>query len=296
MILALPSSPHWAPTTTVTGMRTLLGHGLERARDSTVPPTCADVPVLTALPGSVGTLALVAVMRIRRWADMSDDSQAALLGAWPRRRSSIRAAGVDRRADRRRARARRRRRVRRAGALRRHRGRPRRLRVTDDEIDAARVDDDVDRAIDDAIAHLRAFNEQQLARIRRLVVRVRAGADGRREDHADRVGRPVHAVRQGELSERDVPTARAGDRRRRAADRRRRAAGPGRARRGRPGRAGRVPQARPARRVPRQRPGRHRRPRVRHRDASQPCARWSGPARRRSRSPRSRCSASASPR
>ena len=41
---------------------------------------------------------------------------------------------------------------------------PGELRVTEDELDAARVSDDVDRAIDDAIAHLRAFNEQQLAR------------------------------------------------------------------------------------------------------------------------------------
>ena len=38
------------------------------------------------------------------------------------------------------------------------------LRVTDDEIDAAVVSTEVDAAIDDAIAHLRAFNEQQLAR------------------------------------------------------------------------------------------------------------------------------------
>ncbi len=38
------------------------------------------------------------------------------------------------------------------------------LRVSDDEIGAATVGDDVDAAIDDAIAHLRAFNEQQLAR------------------------------------------------------------------------------------------------------------------------------------
>ncbi|MGA1345847.1 MAG: histidinol dehydrogenase, partial [Ilumatobacteraceae bacterium] len=41
---------------------------------------------------------------------------------------------------------------------------PERLRVTEDEIDGARVGDDVDGAIDDAIAHLRAFNERQLAR------------------------------------------------------------------------------------------------------------------------------------
>ncbi len=38
------------------------------------------------------------------------------------------------------------------------------LRVGDDEIDAATVSPEVDAAIDDAIAHLRAFNEQQLAR------------------------------------------------------------------------------------------------------------------------------------
>jgi histidinol dehydrogenase len=38
------------------------------------------------------------------------------------------------------------------------------LRVTDDEIDQAVVGDDLDRAIDDAIAHLRSFNEHQLER------------------------------------------------------------------------------------------------------------------------------------
>ena len=41
---------------------------------------------------------------------------------------------------------------------------PDRLRVSTDEIEAARVSDDVDAAIDDAIAHLRAFNERQLER------------------------------------------------------------------------------------------------------------------------------------
>jgi histidinol dehydrogenase len=39
------------------------------------------------------------------------------------------------------------------------------LRVGDDELHAATVDDALDGAIDDAIAHLRAFNEQQLARL-----------------------------------------------------------------------------------------------------------------------------------
>ena len=41
---------------------------------------------------------------------------------------------------------------------------PEQLRITDDELDAATVSDDVDRAIDDAISHLRAFNERQLER------------------------------------------------------------------------------------------------------------------------------------
>lgn len=39
------------------------------------------------------------------------------------------------------------------------------LRVSDDELDAATVSDEVDAAIDDAIAHLRAFNEQQMERM-----------------------------------------------------------------------------------------------------------------------------------
>jgi len=38
------------------------------------------------------------------------------------------------------------------------------LRVTDDELDSAVVDETVDRAIDDAITHLRAFNEAQRER------------------------------------------------------------------------------------------------------------------------------------
>lgn len=42
---------------------------------------------------------------------------------------------------------------------------PDRLRVTEDELAAAAVSDEVDRAIDDAIDHLRAFNEHQRARI-----------------------------------------------------------------------------------------------------------------------------------
>src|SRR6478735_4004503 len=41
---------------------------------------------------------------------------------------------------------------------------PAQLRATDDELDSARVDGDVDAAIDDAIVHLRAFNDQLMAR------------------------------------------------------------------------------------------------------------------------------------
>ena len=104
-------------------------------------------------------------MRIRRWADMSSDSQAALLsrGLDAIFDPSLRASIVELIED-----------VRERGdaavcdALARFDGievSPTGLRVTDDEIDAARVDDGVDAAIDDAISHLRAFNEQQLARM-----------------------------------------------------------------------------------------------------------------------------------
>jgi histidinol dehydrogenase len=41
---------------------------------------------------------------------------------------------------------------------------PHQLKATEDELASARVDPEVDRAIDDAIAHLRAFNEQLMAR------------------------------------------------------------------------------------------------------------------------------------
>jgi histidinol dehydrogenase len=41
---------------------------------------------------------------------------------------------------------------------------PEGLRVTDDELDSALVSDAVDRSIDDAIEHLRVFNDAQLAR------------------------------------------------------------------------------------------------------------------------------------
>ena len=106
----------------------------------------------------------VAVMRTRRWADMSSDARADLLARGldaifdPALRYSIVELIED---------------VRQRGdmavcaALARFDGievAPNELRVTEDEIEAARVGDDVARAIDDASAHLRAFNEQQLSR------------------------------------------------------------------------------------------------------------------------------------
>ena len=66
---------------------------------------------------------------------------------------------------------------------------PHQLRATADEIADAEVSADVDQAIDDAIAHLRAFNEQLMRRARRLELRERAGPLRRREDHADQLGR-----------------------------------------------------------------------------------------------------------
>ena len=89
------------------------------------------------------------------------------------------------------------------------------------------VDPTVDAAIDDAIAHLRAFNEQQLARTTDWSFESEPGLTVGEKITPIVVGRPVHAVRQGELPERHLPTGRAGDRRRRAAAGARRAAGPG---------------------------------------------------------------------
>jgi histidinol dehydrogenase len=103
-------------------------------------------------------------MRTQRWDTMDDDARAALLGRGleaifdPALRESIVALIDD---------------VRQRGddavceALARFDGvaiNPDELRVSDDELDAAAVSDDVDRAIDDAITHLTAFNEQQMAR------------------------------------------------------------------------------------------------------------------------------------
>ena len=112
----------------------------------------------------VNTFVSVSVLRRQVWADMDPDARAALMHRGiddifdPDLRGSI----VDLIDD-----------VRERGdtavceALARFDGievDPGGLRVTDDEIDSAEVSDAVDRSIDDAITHLRAFNEEQLAR------------------------------------------------------------------------------------------------------------------------------------
>jgi histidinol dehydrogenase len=140
MIFAFPSSPHWAPTTTVTGIS-------------------ATVPFRTA-----ATVRAMTVMRRQRWSDMSEQARGRLCARGlddifdPALRASIVALIDD---------------VRERGdaavsdALARHDGikvAPAALRVTDDEFEQAAVDPAVDAAIDDAIAHSRVFNEQQLAR------------------------------------------------------------------------------------------------------------------------------------
>jgi histidinol dehydrogenase len=106
----------------------------------------------------------VDVMRVQRWSDMDDDARHALCARGldeifdPELRRSIGdlIEDVRERGD-----------VAVCEALARFDRielEPDQLRVTDDEIDVASVSDDVDAAIDDAIAHLRAFNERQLAR------------------------------------------------------------------------------------------------------------------------------------
>ena len=104
------------------------------------------------------------VMRRQRWADMTEEARDRLCARGldeifdPRLRASIGELIDD---------------VRERGdaavcdALARHDGmtvEPDGLRITDDEFSQAVVDPAVDAAIDDAVAHLRAFNEQQLAR------------------------------------------------------------------------------------------------------------------------------------
>ena len=113
------------------------------------------------IPSSVVT----AIMRTARWADMDEADRAALYGRGldaifdPELRASIGRLIDD---------------VRTRGdaavcdALGRFDGvtvKPGDLRVTDDDIDAATVAPEVDAAIDDAITHVRAFNEHQLARL-----------------------------------------------------------------------------------------------------------------------------------
>ncbi len=106
----------------------------------------------------------MSVMRVQRWADMSKTDRDSLLNRGlddifdPALRASIGELIED---------------VRLRGdaavcdALARHDRielEPNQLRISDDEFDSAHVTDEVDDAIDDAIAHLQAFNEQQLAR------------------------------------------------------------------------------------------------------------------------------------
>ena len=103
------------------------------------------------------------VLQIRQWSTMDDTARRRVLHRGlddifdPALRSSIveliddvRSRGDDAVCD----------------ALRRFDGvdiTPDQLRVTDDELDSAHIDDALAAAIDDAIAHLRAFNEQQMA-------------------------------------------------------------------------------------------------------------------------------------
>jgi len=103
-------------------------------------------------------------MRVQRWVDMDDSARRALMSRGldaifePSLQASIGELieNVRERGD-----------AAVCEALARHDGieiSPDCLRVDDDEIDSATVSDDVDAALDDAITHLRAFNEQQLAR------------------------------------------------------------------------------------------------------------------------------------
>ena len=105
----------------------------------------------------------MAALRIQRWTEMGDDARQQVLHRGlddifnPELRTSISALIDD---------------VRERGddavcdALRRFDGidiTPDQLRISDDEFDSATIDDHLDAAIDDAIAHLRIFNEQQMA-------------------------------------------------------------------------------------------------------------------------------------
>jgi histidinol dehydrogenase len=113
----------------------------------------------------VPSAVVTSVMRIRRWADLDNADRDALYGRGldavfdPQLRTSIGRLIDD---------------VRTRGdaavcdALERFDGvtiSPAALRVTSDEIEAATVTPEVDAAIDDAVAHIRAFSEHQLARL-----------------------------------------------------------------------------------------------------------------------------------
>src|SRR3954451_16248195 len=143
MTFALPSSPHWAPTTTVTGMATLQARRTERVE--ILPRSAVGRPVASA----------GVVMRRMTWAAMDESARAALCarGLEAIFDASLKAAiGMiidDVREHGNEALCR---------ALHDFDGvhlTPGQLRATDDELDSARVDDDVDAAIDDAITHLR---------------------------------------------------------------------------------------------------------------------------------------------
>jgi len=119
------------------------------------------------LPAAAGTggSTVIGVLRVQRWSNMDESARDALFARGlddifdPALRASI-GALIDDIRDRGDAAV--------CDALARFDHitiEPSELRVTADEIAAAAVSDDVDVALDDAIAHVRAFNEQQLSRL-----------------------------------------------------------------------------------------------------------------------------------
>ena len=157
------------------------------------------------------------------------------------------------------------------------------LRVGPDEIAAADVSPAVDAALDDAIAHCRAFNEQVMARATGWDFEPEPGLQvGEKVTPITSAGLFVPSGKASYPSvayQLGVPAGVAG----RATRGARGATGTGRGGRGRPGGARRVPQAGHRRRVPGERAGRDRRPRVRHR--VDPVRPQGGRARARPRSP-----------
>src|SRR3954453_17831261 len=147
MTFALPSSPHWAPTTTVTGMRDApRGYGRNVAESYPVPSSL--MPVLRTMTWSAMTEADRAALCDRGLEAIFDADLKAAMG---RIIDDVRANGDEavcralRDFDR--------------GVVE-----PHELRASPDEIASAAVPPEVDRAIDDAIEHLRAFNEQLMRR------------------------------------------------------------------------------------------------------------------------------------